>query len=83
LIFCAPTACGGAPVGHRSGGDEHVVLRRQRQHRIVHLLRALHVDAAHAARRGQVHRAGHQGDVGAGLGAARAMAKPILPLEGW
>jgi hypothetical protein len=46
-----------------------------------HLLRRLHVDA-HAARRGQMHRAGHQRDLGAGR-AARAMAKPILPLEGW
>jgi hypothetical protein len=41
----------------------------------------VHVDARHVARRGQVHRAGHQRDLRAGLGAARAMAKPILPLE--
>jgi hypothetical protein len=38
-----------------------------RHHRVVHLLRALHIDAAHAVRRGQRGRAGHQHHVGAGF----------------
>ena len=39
LILCVVRRCR-PPVGHRGGGDEDVVRRRQRQHRVVHLLRA-------------------------------------------
>ena len=42
------------------------------------------VDAAHAARRRQVHRAGDQRDVGAGLGAPRARSRsPSCRSSGW
>ena len=68
LILCSDSV-GGAPVGHRGGGDEHVVPRAPAAApRRASAARCLHVDARHAARRGQVHRAGDQRDLGAGLG---------------
>ena len=67
FLDLALRVAGGAPIGHRGGGHEHVLRRRQRQHRVVHLLRAGHVDAAHVARRRQVHRPGHQRDLGTGF----------------
>nr|GEU28492.1 hypothetical protein [Tanacetum cinerariifolium] len=56
---------GDAPVGHRRHRDEDVLMVDVGHHRVVHLHRALHVDALHPERRGQRRGAGHQHHLGA------------------
>ena len=66
LLDLLVTGMGRSPVGHRGRGDENRGAVGHFRRRIEHLLRRLHIEALHAARRGQMHRAGNQRDLGTG-----------------
>ncbi len=66
------------PVGHRRRGDEQLARLRPRQHGLVHLQRAAHVDALDTRRCGQGHRSGHERDLRTGLGAGPSDRKAHL-----
>ena len=52
-------------VGHCRGSDEHLCCGHFGLNRVIHLLRRFHVDAAHARRCAQIHRAADQRHLGA------------------
>ena len=56
-----------AVVRHGGHGNEDVRRGDSFGHRVLHLLGAYHVDALHIARRGQLHWAGNQRDIAAGV----------------
>jgi hypothetical protein len=48
-----------------------------------HVARRAHVDPRHAARRGQMHRPGHQRDLGARLSRRGQWQNPSCRWKGW